>query len=224
MIEHVFRRAQESGAQDVIVATDDSRIEEAVRGFGGEVVMTSVSHLSGTDRLAEVAQIKAWQDSDIIVNLQGDEPQMDPSLVRRVAKELSIDVSAGIATLATPISRKEDVFSPNIVKVITSKSGRALYFSRAPIPWVRGDFDDPDRSQPLKAVSAFRHLGIYAYRVGVLKKMTLLPVCPIEEVEVLEQLRALWEGIEIQVSIVDRAPAHGVDTEEDLLRVAATMA
>lgn len=224
MIEHVCLRAQESGAQEVIVATDDRRVADVVREFGGDVVMTSTEHLSGTDRLAEVAQIKGWSDNDVIVNLQGDEPLMDPALVRLVADDLCAHVSAGIATLATPITQREDVFNPNIVKVVTSKSGRALYFSRAPIPWVRGDYDDPDTSELADASNAFRHLGIYAYRVSVLKRITSLPACTIEKAESLEQLRALWNGIDIQVSIVEKAPMHGVDTEEDLARVNAMMA
>ena len=223
MIEHVCLRAQESGAQDVTVATDDMRVADAVRKFGGDVIMTSTEHFSGTDRLAEVAQIKGWSDNDVIVNLQGDEPLMDPALVRLIADDLCAHVSAGIATLATPITQREDIFNPNIVKVVTSKSGRALYFSRAPIPWVRGDYDDLDTSEHLGANSAFRHLGIYAYRVSVLKKITSLPACAIEKVEALEQLRALWSGIDIQVSIVEKAPMHGVDTEEDLARVNAMM-
>ncbi|RUM94928.1 MAG: 3-deoxy-manno-octulosonate cytidylyltransferase [Thiothrix sp.] len=223
MIEHVCLRAQESGAQEVIVATDDKRVADAVSKFGGDVVMTSAEHLSGTDRLAEVAQIKGWLDSDVVVNLQGDEPLMDPALVGLVADDLCSQVSAGIATLATPITQSEDIFNPGIVKVVTSKSGRAIYFSRAPIPWVRGDFDGPDVSSPADSISAFRHLGIYAYRVKVLKKITSLPVCAIEKAEALEQLRALWEGIDIHVSIVDNAPTHGVDTEEDLERVIAMM-
>jgi len=224
MIEHVCLRAQESSAQDVIVATDDKRVADTVREFGGDVVMTSTEHLSGTDRLAEVAQIKGWSDNDVIVNLQGDEPLMDPALVRLVADDLCAHVSAGIATLATPIIQRADIFNPNIVKVVTSKSGRALYFSRAPIPWERGNYDAPDTAELSGAIDAFRHLGIYAYRVSVLKRITLLPVCAIEKAESLEQLRALWNGIDIQVSIIEKAPMHGVDTEEDLARVNAIMA
>jgi 3-deoxy-manno-octulosonate cytidylyltransferase (CMP-KDO synthetase) len=224
MIEHVCLRAQESGAQDVIVATDDKRVADAVSEFGGDVLMTSAEHLSGTDRLAEVVQIKGWSASDVIVNLQGDEPLMDPALVRLVADDLCSHADAGIATLATPITQREDVFNPNIVKVVISKSGRAIYFSRAPIPWVRGDYDRLETSALAGFNSAFRHLGIYAYRVSILKRITSLPVCAIEKAESLEQLRALWDGIDIQVSIVDNAPTHGVDTEADLARVTAMMA
>ncbi len=224
MIEHVCLRAQESGAQEVIVATDDRRIADAVNKSGGEVVMTSAEHFSGTDRLAEVVRMKGWSDSDVIVNLQGDEPLMDPALIRLVAGDLSSHVSAGIATLATPITQRDDIFNPNVVKVVTSKSGRALYFSRAPIPWVRGDYEAPDTSEPADDISTFRHLGIYAYRVNVLKRITSLQPCAIEKAEALEQLRALWDGVDIQVSIVDKAPTHGVDTEEDLARVIAMLA
>lgn len=224
MVEHVCLRAQESGAQTVIVATDDKRVADAVSEFGGDVVMTSTEHLSGTDRLAEVAQIKGWSSSDVIVNLQGDEPLMDPALVRLVADDLCSHADAGIATLATPITQREDVFNPNIVKVVISKSGRAIYFSRAPIPWVRGDYDGPETSALAASHSAFRHLGIYAYRVNVLNRITSLPACEIEKTESLEQLRALWNGIDIQVSIIDSAPTHGVDTEADLARVIGVMA
>ncbi len=223
MIEHVYRRAEASGARNVIVATDDERVADTVKGFGGNVIMTFAGHLSGTDRLAEVAQTKGWPDSEIIVNLQGDEPLMDPALVRLVADDLYSHASAGIATLVTPIVQREDIFNPNIVKVVMSKAGLAIYFSRAPIPWVRGHYDEPDTSEPSDAMSAFRHLGIYAYRVGVLKRITSLPACAIEKAEALEQLRALWDGIDIKVSVIDKAPIHGVDTEEDLARVMAVL-
>jgi 3-deoxy-manno-octulosonate cytidylyltransferase (CMP-KDO synthetase) len=224
MIEHVCLRARSSGAQDVVVATDDQRVADAVGEFGGDVVMTSANHQSGTDRLAEVAQIKNWADDEIIVNLQGDEPLMDPALVRLLADELQSHATAGMATCATPVSQREDIFNPNIVKVVISKSGKALYFSRAPIPWVRGDYDNPEMSEMPRSTAVFRHLGIYAYRVKILRKITSLPICPLENAEALEQLRALWNGIDIHVSIIDQAPGHGVDTEEDLARVNALLA
>lgn len=224
MIEHVCLRAKEAGAQEVIVATDDERVADAVHCFGVEVVMTSTQHRSGTDRLAEVALKKAWADDDIIVNLQGDEPLMDPALVRLVANELSAHSTAGIATLATPITQRDDIFNENIVKVVTSKTGQAMYFSRAPIPWVRGDYEHPDQSESPATVAVFRHLGIYSYRVGVLKKITSMPACDIEKAEALEQLRALWNGVGIHVAICEDAPAHGVDTEEDLQRAKTLLA
>lgn len=219
MIQHVFERAMESGAKEVIVASDDDRVADAVRDFGGDVVMTSTEHHSGTDRLAEVATTRAWDDEDIIVNLQGDEPLMNPQLVRLVAAQLRGHSRAGMATLATPVALREDIFNPNIVKVLVSRAGKAMYFSRAAVPWVRGNYEDPAGLEMPDATPVFRHLGIYAYRVGVLREITSLPVCAIEKAESLEQLRALWNGIEIHVTICNEAPAHGVDTEEDLARV-----
>lgn len=223
MVEHVYDRAVEAGSERVVIATDDQRIVDAVMAFGGEAVMTSPDHVSGTDRLAEVAEILGWADEEIIVNLQGDEPLMDPALVKLVASNLQIHRDAGLTTLATPITKRNDIFNPNVVKVVCDRSGRALYFSRAPVPWVRGDYDDEYSLAMPSGIQPYRHLGMYAYRVGALKKITQYPPCELELAEALEQLRALWNGIGIHVGLIDEAPGHGVDTEEDLERVRQIM-
>lgn len=223
MIQHVCERAIESGAVEVLVATDSGEIVDVVQGFGGCAVMTAVTHQSGTDRLAEVVANKEWDDDAIVVNLQGDEPMMEPGLIEMVARNLATHEQAGMATLATPIVQREDVFSPDIVKVVLNASGFAQYFSRAPIPWVRGDYGRDGETEMPVEVPVLRHLGIYAYRVGVLKRLTSLPVAPIERAESLEQLRALWHGIQIHVGVIEEAPGHGVDTTEDLGRVRAIL-
>ena len=218
MIEHVWRRAAESGAEQIVVATDDARVEAAASRFGADVCLTRSDHQSGTDRIAEVADRYAWPDAAIVVNLQGDEPTMPPGLLRQVAGLLASHPGASIATLAVTIRDREELFDPNVVKVVTARQGHALYFSRAPIPWHRGSF--PSREGELPAGAAFwRHLGIYAYRVGFLRRFVTWPAAGMEECEALEQLRALWQGERIQVALADEAPAGGVDTPEDLERV-----
>ncbi len=219
MIQHVCDRAVEAGVGEVVVATDEQEVVAAVEAFGGAAVLTSASHESGTDRLAEVAELAGWGDDTIVVNLQGDEPLMDPVLIGDVAGNLDQDPVAGISTLATPILARSDIFSPDVVKVVVDKASHALYFSRAPIPWVRGDYGGDDTEEMPSAIQPLRHLGIYAYRVGVLRQIATLPPVPIEQVECLEQLRALWHGIRIHVGVIDDAPGHGVDTQEDLERV-----
>ncbi len=223
MIQRVFDCAIESGAESVVVATDDVRISKVVEEFGGEVVLTSSNHRSGTDRLAEVANAEGWDDDVIVVNLQGDEPLMDPQLLFQVADNVQRNENVDMATLATPISARKDIFDPNVVKVVCNQSGLALYFTRAPVPWVREDYkDDTNRGLPA-GIQPLRHLGIYAYRVGALKKMSALPPCALEQAESLEQLRALWYGMKIHVGTIDKAPGHGVDTAEDLERVRQVM-
>ncbi len=219
MIQHVCDRAVEANLGEVIVATDAAEVAETVSGFGGTAVMTADSHESGTDRLAEVADLLGWSDETVVVNLQGDEPLMDPRLIVQVAEALAKHSSAGIATLATPIGNRADIFSPDVVKVVVDAAGHALYFSRAPIPWVRGDYGVRDDTGCADGVQPLRHLGIYAYRVSALKKIAAWPPAPIEQAEALEQLRALWNGIGIHVGVIDEAPGHGVDTPEDLERV-----
>lgn len=223
MIQHVCERALESGADEVVVATDDSRILQCAQGYGGEALLTDPDHESGTDRLAEVATEMRWDDETIVVNLQGDEPLMDPGLLSLVAANLDSHGDAGITTLATKIKDRDDIFDPNIVKVVCDKAGYAMYFSRAPIPWVRGDFDGSGSIGMPLGVEPLRHLGIYAYRVGALKLLTALDPCEVERAESLEQLRALWNGIKIHVDVIDQAPGHGVDTAEDLERVRLLM-
>lgn len=226
MIERVYEQAVKSGIGSICVATDDERIKETVESFGGVCVMTRSEHPSGTDRLAEVCEIQGWDDADIVINLQGDEPLMPPEVVNYIA-EIATETDAGIATLATPITKLKDIFNPNIVKVVMNAKGHAHYFSRAPIPWDRDhySFDDncensfEDNSH--SPTPRYRHLGMYAYRVKTLKKIPLLAPCETEQVESLEQLRPLYHGIKIQVGIIENAPDHGIDTEEDLLRVNA---
>ena len=215
MIARVLDCARASGAQRVVVATDDERIRAAVTASGGEVVMTRPDHPSGTDRLAEAIALLDLDDDEIVVNLQGDEPLMPPSLIRAVADLLAGHPSAAMATACHAISRREDFLNPNVVNVATDREGHALYFSRAPIPWPRDAMADQS-SAPIKA---FRHIGLYAYRAGFVARYAAWPACPLETTEALEQLRVLWHGEKIAVLEADAAPPTGVDTPEDLERV-----
>ncbi len=221
LVLHVLDVGVRAGAADVLVAVDDDRIGAAVRAAGGRAVMTSPDHASGTDRLAEVARTEGWEDGDIVVNLQGDEPMIPPGLLSDLAKALEAHPSAGIATMATPIRRPADLFAPQIVKVVIDHEGFALYFSRAPIPWVRDSFTWAEGPRgPLPGdVPFLRHLGLYAYRVATLRRLAGEPRGAYERAESLEQLRALELGIPIHVTRIEEAPPHGVDTEEDLERV-----
>lgn len=222
MLEHVYRRAVESGAEQVVVATDDARIRDAAQGFGAAVVMTSAEHPSGTDRLAEVARTLEWAADDIVVNLQGDEPLMPPALIRRVARDLAHHDRAGIATLAAPIQTTAELFDPHAVKVVLDREQYALYFSRATIPWDREAFAATTEELPAES-EHYRHIGLYAYRVSVLQRISALEPCYLERTESLEQLRALWHGVPIHVSVTPTAPGHGVDSEQDLARVEALL-
>jgi 3-deoxy-manno-octulosonate cytidylyltransferase (CMP-KDO synthetase) len=226
MIEHVWHNAARAGAREVLVATDDQRIVQAVENFGGRALMTSAEHASGTDRLAEVAARLAWPDDTIVVNLQGDEPAIPGELLRQTAAALHAHPEAGIATLATPIHTARDLFDENVVKVVLDEAGLACYFSRAPIPWVRGAFAGGAGAVPAlpEGVPFLRHIGIYAYRAGTLRRVAAEPGRAVERAESLEQLRALALGIRIHVSVIERAPGHGVDTEEDLARVDSALA
>lgn len=210
MIRHVVERALEAGARDVVVATDDARIYDALQRDAVTVCMTSSDHRSGTDRLAECAVLLAWPDDRIIVNLQGDEP-FAPALGIRQLAELLAESAVPMATLATEIRDYQEFSNPNTVKVVTDCSGRALFFSRAPIPWPR----DLPGSVPAKAL---RHIGIYAYRSGFLKHLSALPPSPLECCESLEQLRALENGYGIAVARTLAEFPQGVDTQEDLVR------
>lgn len=222
LVVHVWERAIESGADEVVVATDDARIADAVTEAGARAVLTSPDHASGTDRLAEVARVLGWADDTIVVNLQGDEPLVPPHALRQLAGALADRARAGIATMATPIRDAETLFLPSVVKVVLDRDGYALYFSRAPIPWARDAFARDARALP-EGVSYLRHLGLYAYRARTLRAISEAPQDPIERAESLEQLRALAMGIPIHVSILDPAPPPGVDTEEDLERVRAIL-
>lgn len=218
MIVRVAAAAKRAQSDGVWVAADDERIIAAVRNHGFAAVITREDHASGTDRIAEVAERLQWDDADIVVNVQGDEPLLEPSLIEAVASALQGAPDAAIATAAHRLTTAEDFFNPNVVKVVCDSRGRALYFSRAPIPWDRDHF--ADRRDVLPAdLPARRHIGLYAYRVSFLRRFGQLAPSPLERCESLEQLRALWHGYPIQVVSVDHAPAPGVDTPEDLERV-----
>jgi len=219
LLEHVYRGALASGAEEVRIATDDERIVAACVRFGVQAAMTAASHASGTDRIAELVPREGWPEEDIVVNVQGDEPLLPATLVRQVAELLDSQDSAGIATLATPIESLEEFLDPNVVKVAVGRTGLALYFSRAPIPWSRDGAPHGLASQTHFS-GALRHLGLYAYRVGVLKRLTALSPSALEQAERLEQLRALDNGIAIAVGLARERPGPGVDTEEDLATVA----
>ncbi|HEY9199160.1 MAG TPA: 3-deoxy-manno-octulosonate cytidylyltransferase [Gammaproteobacteria bacterium] len=218
MVEHVYRRACESGAEQVVIATDDARIETVARGFGAAVEMTAADHPSGTDRLAEVVERLGWSGDTVVVNLQGDEPLMPPVLIRQVADNLTAQPQAAIATLCTPIIEAAEFFDPNVVKVVGDGDGFALYFSRAPIPWSRDAFAVSRERLPAD-VAHRRHLGLYAYRAGFLRAYRSLSPAPLESIEMLEQLRALWHGYRIHVADAVAQPGTGVDVEADAVRV-----
>ncbi len=219
MIQWVLEAAQRSSAAEVFVATDDERVAQVIEPREC-VVMTRNDHVSGTDRIAEVAQARGWDDAQIVVNVQGDEPQMPPAVIDQVASMLADDPHAAMATLSTPIRTLAQFMDPNVVKVVVADDDAALYFSRAPIPWNR-DGAPQDLMSQSDFSGAQRHLGIYAYRVGSLRRMTQLPPSSLEMTEKLEQLRALQAGMRIVVAEALEVPGAGVDTEHDLLRVRA---
>ena len=219
MIERVYLCAQSSAATRVVVATDDGRIADAVRAFGGEVCLTSPHHESGTDRLQEVAEQLELADDEIVVNLQGDEPLMPAAVINQVANNLAGHRDASCATLAEPITQLEEVFNPNVVKVVADHAGFALYFSRAPIPWDRESYPQ-SRSGDAPSL-ARRHIGIYAYRVALLRQFVQWPLAVLETTEKLEQLRILANGHRIHVDNAIAVVAGGVDTPKDLERVRA---
>ncbi|WP_439888157.1 3-deoxy-manno-octulosonate cytidylyltransferase [Pseudomonas sp. MBLB4123] len=218
MIQHVWEQACKSGAQQVVVATDDARIVEACRGFGAAVQLTRPDHNSGTDRLAEVASALGLAADAIVVNVQGDEPLIPPAIIDQVAANLAANPQAAIATLAEPIDEVSALFNPNVVKVASDASGLALTFSRAPLPWARDAFA-VDRQQLPAGVPYRRHIGIYAYRAQFLHDFVAWGPCWLENTECLEQLRALWHGVRIHVADALQAPPAGVDTADDLERV-----
>lgn len=212
MILHVVERALESGAEQVVVATDHQAIFDLLTRHGINVVMTSPEHRSGTDRIAEVAEYFQWPDDEVVVNVQGDEPLIDPALIRSVAQSLYEYPRAHMATACYPLTSIDDFTNPNVVKVVTTIAGAALYFSRAGIPFVR----DKNAGQESFTVGASRHVGIYAYRAGFLRIFVKLPPAPIELSESLEQLRALWHGYHIHVYQASGQHFIGVDTQNDL--------
>ncbi|VCU71316.1 3-deoxy-manno-octulosonate cytidylyltransferase [Pigmentiphaga humi] len=215
MVVRVAGQARASGAARVVVATDDARIHEAVRAHGFDSLLTRPDHPTGTDRLAEACDALELDDSRIVVNIQGDEPLIDPELVAHVAHTLARHTSAAIATAAHPIDTADELFNPNFVKVVCGADGHALYFSRAPIPWARDALASGEKVCA-EGLPALRHIGIYAYRVGFLRRFPTLPQGRLERWESLEQLRALEHGYAIQVHVTPQAPAPGVDTQADL--------
>ena len=237
LVQHVWAAARKTRAQEVVIATDEPEVFEACAAFGADVMMTSRKHESGTDRIFEVARKRRWSAATLVVNLQGDEPLMPPALVRKCAQLLAADRKADIATLCHPLHALEEWLNPNIVKVVMNTAGHALYFSRAPIPWKRSSLPLPAGSSlPLPggeragvrggvtgenfpAGLAYRHIGLYAYRVSALQKFSTLKPAKLETTEALEQLRALAAGMTIAVGIVRDPPPRGVDTEEDLVEV-----
>lgn len=226
MIQHVHERAEESRAGQVVVATDDPRIEQACRAFGAHVVMTSPHHASGTDRLEEVARHLDLDPDHRVVNVQGDEPLIPPALINQVADNLDRYPEAAIATLCERLHDPVQVFNPNVVKVVFDTRGMAHYFSRAPIPWARDSWapgKPPEHQELPEGVGYFRHIGIYGYRAGVLSEFVRWAPAPTEQTESLEQLRALYNGARIHVDIAEQPPAPGVDTEADLERLRALM-
>lgn len=217
MIQWVWEKAQQSGASRVIVATDHPEIEATVKAFGGEVCLTSEKHNSGTERLAEVVEKMQIDDNEIIVNVQGDEPLIPPQIVAQVARNLDKN-NVNFATLAVKLTTREELFNPNVVKTLTDTNGFALYFSRAPIPFARDHFSDCN-DEFVASQYYLRHIGIYAYRAGFIKQYVAWQPTVLEQLESLEQLRALWYGEKIHLEEALEAPAVGVDTVEDLERV-----
>ncbi|PCI58283.1 MAG: 3-deoxy-manno-octulosonate cytidylyltransferase [Methylophilaceae bacterium] len=217
MVIRVAEQAHKSGAESVVIATDFDKIMQVAEANNVEAVMTRVDHISGTDRIAEVAQKLNWNDDDIVVNVQGDEPLIDPQLIQEVALTLAHSRDAVMATACHAIYDEAAMLNPNVVKVVMDTEGNALYFSRSPIPYPR----DGAHKQNIKA---HRHIGIYAYHVGFLKQYAELSVTELEQIESLEQLRVLHHGYKIAVTITDNAPATGVDTQEDLDYVRSVIA
>lgn len=221
MIERVYLQATQSRAREVVVATDDARVADCVRAFGGKVCMTAATHPSGTDRIEEVARLMGYGADDIVVNVQGDEPLIPPQNIDQVAANLAASPACSAATLCEPLSSPAEVFNPNIVKVVAAENGEALYFSRAVIPWDRDAYAKlPAGAQPAAIADVYRrHIGIYAYRVSLLREFVGWGACPLENTEALEQLRILWKGRRMHVAVAACNAPGGVDTPEDLERV-----
>lgn len=222
MIIRVMEQAQKSSASRVIIATDNQQVFDVVQSYGGEVVLTSDKHNSGTERLAEVINTFQLADDEVIVNVQGDEPLIPPIIIDQVADNL-VKYKTGMATLAVPIASVEEAFNPGAVKVVMDKDGYALYFSRATIPWERDRFAQLSEQNKLDSIGDFylRHIGIYAYRAGFIRQYIQWAPSALEQIEMLEQLRVLWYGEKIHVAVAKQAPTIGVDTQEDLDKVRA---
>ncbi len=223
MIQHVYERALESDAEKIIIATDDDRIQAVAKGFGAEVCMTSASHPSGTDRLAEVVDILGCDDDQIIINLQGDEPLMPAALINQTAENLASNVAASVATLCEPITDCAELFDWHCVKVAMDAKGYALYFSRSAIPWPGAGYSSKSETLPGN-VDYYSHVGLYGYRASFIKSYVKWAPCPHEVVESLEQLRVLWHGHKIHVGITDQYPGLSIDTEEELAKLEVLLA
>ena len=222
MIIRVMEQAQKSSANRVIIATDHQQVFDIVKSYGGEVILTSDKHNSGTERLAEVINTYKFADNEVIVNVQGDEPLIPPIIIDQVAENL-VNYKTGMATLAVPINSIEEAFNTGAVKVVMDKDGYALYFSRATIPWERDRFAKLNDQGKIDEIGEFylRHIGIYAYRAGFIRQYIQWKPSALEQIEMLEQLRVLWYGEKIHVAVAKEPPAIGVDTQEDLQKVRA---
>ena len=207
MIQHVYEKALESGAETVVIATDDNDVKAVAEGFNASVCMTSKDHQSGSERSAEAIMALGFEDDEIVVNLQGDEPLMPPEVIHQVAHDLEAHDNVKLATICEPISTAEELFDSNVVKVVMNRRGYAMYFSRAPIAWNQANLEN---------LHHYRHIGIYAYRAGFLQEYMQLEPCYLENMESLEQLRILWYGGRIHVAVAVQHVPKGVDTEEDL--------
>ncbi len=221
ILQHVYEQANKSQAKSVIIATDDERIKQTAESFGAHVCMTSAEHASGTERLAEVIDIKGFVEDDIILNLQGDEPMMPTACLDQVAALLINNIDCKMASLCEPVATAADLFDANVVKVVLDKKKHALYFSRAPLPWHQEAFSHNEKILPSEPDLYYRHIGLYAYRAGFIKTYLTLTPSPIEKAESLEQLRVLWHGEQIAMAIASESPGPGIDTEEDLKKAEA---
>lgn len=226
MIAHVVERAMQANAENVFVATDDDRIADCVKGFGGQVVMTRTDHQSGTERLAEVVENLKCDDETIVVNVQGDEPHVPVDIIQQVARNLHEHPEAVMATLGCPITAAAEFYNPNVVKVVTDCNGLALYFSRSPLPYVRDAMLDGNTTKSAQdsdidfaQYGFMRHIGIYAYRAGFIKQYISMEATPLEQIESLEQLRVLYHGFKIHVDKAVATPPPGIDTPEDLAKL-----
>jgi len=223
MVVRVAQRALQSSAERVVVAADDARIVAACEAHGVQALLTRTDHASGSDRLAEACAQLGLADDAIVVNVQGDEPLIDPALIDAVAHTLASHPDAAMSTAAHAIESLEDFLNPNVVKAVLDAQGNALYFSRAPIPWWRDGFAKGGVTALPQSPAALRHIGIYGYRAGFVRQFPSLPPAPVEATEALEQLRALWHGHRIAVHVSAHAPGPGIDTPEDLERVRALL-
>jgi len=226
MVVRVAQRAAASGATRVVVAADDARIVEACAAHGVQALLTRTDHASGSDRLAEACMLLGLDGDDVVVNVQGDEPLIDPALVRRCAELLAERPDCVMSTAAHPLTDAAEYLNPNVVKVVLDAAGRALYFSRAPIPWQRdgASVGAHGATPALPQPRPLRHLGLYGYRAAFLRRFPTLAAAPLEQTEALEQLRVLWHGERIAVHVAENTPGPGVDTPEDLARVRALFA